>query len=267
MRFTLTAPLSWQERPIKILMLGMGGNGSCLGRAVYRIHQKILATGHEYGIDLTVADGAEVSFANTKRQCFWENDLGELKASLAVDRYNLWGYNVSWTAIDRNLSASEVAEMMHFYDILITCVDKAQIRCEIHDQTKDTFFANDPLWLDLGNESETGNIIIGHLGNPHLTKRVPNVVDLYPEHRNVIDNPKRSCSAMESFAEQNVLTNQFCADIAAKVLLDLVCKGQVRNSINFFDLSNGIDVNSLPIDTELWERMYGYRQGVERLSA
>lgn len=261
MTVAITCPLKWHNRAIRILMLGCGGNGSLLLRDLYRIHCKMCETGHEYGLEITVADGNTVSESNTLRQGFWSSDVGYNKAELCVNRFNLFGHKTQWNALSHHLSAEDTVKMMCDYDILITCVDSAQLRYQIHQEVSRAKHKPNLncLWLDLGNEQHTGNVFIGNLRTSiDRANCIPNVVDLNPEIKTIVDNPKRSCSARESFQAQDVLVNQFCATLAAKMLNELFTHGRLNYHAVYFDLSTGIDVTQMPVDPKLWSSYFGY---------
>ncbi|WP_224067896.1 PRTRC system ThiF family protein [Vibrio penaeicida] len=256
---TLVCPLEYQKRPIRILQVGAGGNGAAFTNSIYRLHTYLTEMGHDFGIELLVADGSTVSETNTLRQNFWAADVGYNKASLVVNRFNLFGRKTQWDSIERHLTASEIAKLMaDDYDILVTCVDSAKLRAQISDEAKKLRTTSKALWLDLGNERDTGNVFFGHVFSTQVRDAVPNVVDLNPEIRDVVDNPKRSCSAAESFNAQGVLVNAMCANIAAKMLNQFVTKGSLDYHAVYFDFSKNFETTVMPINPDIWASYFGY---------
>jgi hypothetical protein len=84
---------------------------------------------------------------------------------------------------------------------LIGCVDSRKFRSTI---TSTNAYWNCYYWLDLGNDAECGQFVLGqpqNAGNKNLMSRLPTAAELYPE----IVNPKLdrkdklpACSAAEA---------------------------------------------------------------------
>ncbi len=257
----LICPLELQQRPIRILQIGAGGNGAALINSIYRLNCYLLETGHDHGIEMLVADGSDVSETNTLRQNFWANDVGYNKASLVVNRFNLYGRKTQWDAIERHLEPQEVVDIMiKDYDIVITCVDSAKFRVDLHDAAQRSKLSSKALWIDLGNEQESGNVYISHLFSSKVRNSIPTVVDLNPEIRDVVDNPKRSCSAAESFNAQGVLVNAMCANLAGKMLTQFITNGSLDYHAIYFDFKNGVETNTIPINPQIWQNYFGFNR-------
>ena len=60
------------ERPINILVVGCGGNGSAIAAGLPYLHQALLAFGHPGGLNVTLIDPDTVSETNCVRQPFAE---------------------------------------------------------------------------------------------------------------------------------------------------------------------------------------------------
>src|ERR1035437_8158024 len=83
---------------VKVLIVGAGGTGSAFLLNLPYLHQALLAWGHPTGLDVTVMDGDTVSETNCVRQPFAVSDIGHNKATILVNRLNLfWG--LKWSAV------------------------------------------------------------------------------------------------------------------------------------------------------------------------
>src|SRR6185295_11263117 len=85
----LTAPTSWIELPIRIALIGAGGNGSEVIDILANLHFVLLRTGHKHGLAVTIFDDARVTDSNRARQRFWPCDVGQYKSVVLANRYNL----------------------------------------------------------------------------------------------------------------------------------------------------------------------------------
>ena len=82
------------ERPIRILVVGCGGNGSAIVSGLPYLHQAMLAFGHPGGLQVTLIDPDTVSETNCVRQPFCRTEIGFPKAIVLAHRINLfWGLN------------------------------------------------------------------------------------------------------------------------------------------------------------------------------
>ena len=88
-------PTTLLERPVTVWLLGAGGTGSELLDGLARLHAALLALGHPGGLQVTVWDGDLVSTANLGRQRFWPVDVGHPKATVLVQRLNLFA-GLAW---------------------------------------------------------------------------------------------------------------------------------------------------------------------------
>ena len=85
---------------ISVVLIGAGGNGSSVLFGLRYLHQALLAWGHTSGLDVTVIDHDTVSPTNCVRQPFGTADVGLNKATVLVDRVNLF-HALSWEAVSR----------------------------------------------------------------------------------------------------------------------------------------------------------------------
>ena len=123
---TLHEALHSSRSPLRVLVVGSGGNGSKLTVGMKNLHGALLALGHP-GIQLTLADGDTVSPSNLVRQTFYPSDVGLNKATVLINRINL-SCGLAWEALPRYVTAHDLAGTR--IDLLVSCVDSLAARRE-----------------------------------------------------------------------------------------------------------------------------------------
>jgi PRTRC genetic system ThiF family protein len=239
----------------RVIVVGAGGTGSAVLPNLARLHHAMVELGHPGGIDCTVYDDDTVSPTNVGRQGFYPNDVGEFKASLIVNRLNaLMGTN--WRAetqrFTQNVNCYNV-------DIVIGCVDTRAARAAIVKaaQTSDVYY------LDCGNDTDRGQVVIGQLMAKAEAKkrpeRLPHVGELFPDLIDASLDAKDdtpSCSMADALRKQSLVINQAIAVQAFNLLWTMFRTGGVPFSGVFVNLATG-RTNPIPIDPAAWER-FGY---------
>ena len=250
---TLTPTLLSQR--IRVLLVGSGGTGSTMAIGLVYLHQALLAFGHPEGLHVTVVDGDRISRANCVRQPFSESEIGLYKADVLVTRINLfWG--LDWKADTRFLDErwSAGSERHH---ILISCVDSRKARKSVM-QSRACSEAD--YWLDLGNNSDSGQFVLGEPGLrslPTSSSRLPNVAALFPE---IVDptldakDKLPSCSALEALESQSPFINQALAYQALGMLAQFFRRGKLAYHGGFINLTTG-RMSPLPVDPAMWKRL------------
>ena len=126
---TLHDTLANHRYPIKILVIGAGGNGSAVFLQLPYLHQALRVWGYS-GLQVELADGDAVSLANCVRQPFAASDVGANKATILVNRVNLfWG--LEWRALPRHFESFTLKEYNESPDVVISCVDTRAARSTI----------------------------------------------------------------------------------------------------------------------------------------
>jgi PRTRC genetic system ThiF family protein len=239
---------------VNILLIGCGGTGGTVASGLVHLHQALLAFGHPYGLHVTLVDGDTISPTNCVRQPFSESEIGLYKADVLATRINLfWG--LAWNSDIRFLDEGWTARLPP--DFIISCVDTRKARKLI---TQSSAYQSSAYWLDLGNNAETGQFV---LGEPHTREpkdghvRLPNVADLFPE---IIDerldakDKLPSCSAVEALESQSPFVNQTLAYQALAMLAQLFRHGKLCYHGGFANLATG-RVSPLPVDPTVWGRI------------
>lgn len=249
-------PANLLGKKVRITVVGCGGTGSAIAAGLPHLHQAMLASGHPHGLDVTLIDGDRISRTNCVRQPFSESEIGQYKSTVLATRINLfWG--LGWKGITGFMDESWGRET----DILIGCVDSRAARNAL---TRTQTFWNCFYWLDLGNNADSGQFVLGQPENANksLTLRLPTAAELFPE----LVDPKLdrkdtlpSCSALEALERQEPFVNQTLAYQALAMLARLFRYGRLNYHGCFVSLRNGRSA-PIPIDPYAWARMQSGRR-------
>jgi PRTRC genetic system ThiF family protein len=240
------------EKKVKIAVVGCGGTGSAIAAGLPHLHQALLAWGHPFGLDVTLIDGDRISRTNCVRQPFSESEIGLFKSTVLATRINLfWG--LGWKGIPRFVDENWGQET----DILVGCVDSRAARKAM---TRTGTYWNCHYWLDLGNNADSGQFVLGQPENETNKTgelRLPTASELFPELINAkLDKKDRlpSCSALEALERQEPFVNQALAYQALAMLARLFRYGRLSYHGGFVNLRTG-RATALPVDPVLWQRM------------
>ena len=236
---TMTHTLDPQllERPIRILVVGCGGNGSAIVSGLPYLHQALLAFGHPGGLAVTLADPDTVSETNCVRQPFCRTEIGFPKAIVLAHRVNMfWGLN--WQGMHSTIQQLKKGSEV---DFVIGCVDTRKARRAIN-----TWVLRSRVlyWLDLGNNATSGQFVLGQpdsAANRKRKRRLPTVAELYPEILNPDkkDDDRPSCSAAEALTRQEPFINQNLAYATLAMLNQLLRHGSLSYQGGFCNLATG----------------------------
>lgn len=263
LRHYLPPALITPQKPLDIALAGIGGTGSQLLSGLARTHHSLRAVGHP-GFTVYIFDPDSVSESNIGRQLYSISDIGQNKANVLVTRVNLF-FGLNWFGYPCFLNLDKANRRM---DILITAVDSAASRIEIHHQIKQTRSVY--YWIDTGNTKNTGQVIMGTPANiqqPKIYKTsdyLPTVIDLYPNLKSM-DNEKEqgpSCSIQQALERQDLFINSFVANTASHLLWTALKNGYLTYHGAFINLRPP-SIRALPINEEVWERM-GCKQKIKR---
>ena len=243
------------RRTVKVAVIGCGGTGSAIISGLPHLHQAMLASGHPYGLAVTVFDGERISAANCVRQPFSESEIGLFKAVVLINRLNLfWG--LDWEAEPHNVSnASRIANDV---DLVIGCVDTRDARATIH-QALTTAWCGTQYWLDVGNNVDSGQFVLGqplNRENKRKAARLRTVAELFREIINprLDDDTQPSCSATEALERQHPFINQTLAQHALALLSRLFRCEPLSYHGGFVNLATG-SVVALRADPAVWKRI------------
>jgi PRTRC genetic system ThiF family protein len=245
-----------EKRPIRVLVVGAGGNGSAIFLGLPYLHQAMKVWGYRDGLEVTLMDGDTVSETNCIRQPFSTSDIGLNKASVLVNRVNLfWG--LEWKFVPHLFSRNENEFNNYACDILFGCVDTRAGRREIHKAVTDPY-CRVGYWFDLGNNAASGQYLLGQPSNGRNRRsatRLRTISELYPE---IIDaaageDPLPSCSAIEALERQEPYINQVLAASSLAMLARLLHYGRLTHHGAFFNAATG-QMSAVPVDPTLWRK-------------
>jgi len=81
-----------RNRAIRVLVIGAGGTGSAVVMGLPYLDQAMRVWGRRYGLAVALMDADAVSETNCVRQPFSVSDIGQNKATVLINRINLfWG--------------------------------------------------------------------------------------------------------------------------------------------------------------------------------
>ncbi len=245
------------KRPVRFLVVGAGGTGSSFVMGLPYLHQAMRAWGHGYGLEVYLMDADLVSETNCVRQPFSTSDVGLNKATVLINRLNLfWGTH--WTAIpsyfhERTLERSQDRNI----DFLIGCVDTKAGR-KAFESSFQRGLRTCRYWLDFGNNAASGQYVLGQPlngVNRRRADRLRTVAELFPEIVDVEagESDLPSCSAAEALDRQEPFINQTLANSALAMLAQFFRYGSLSYHGAFFNARTG-QTSALPIDPEMWKR-------------
>ncbi len=235
--------------PLRVLVVGAGGNGSKLVVGMKNMDGALRALGHP-GIHLTLADGDLVSDSNLVRQSFYPSDVGLPKAVVLINRINL-SCGLAWEALPRHVTAQDIAT--NRMEILVSCVDSRRARVEVkrglEGNRRVLYHA------DLGNTRDAGQVTLGQpLGyyNRRKRDRLRTAFELFPELTDTTmpEDDSPSCSTVEALEKQDLFVNDLLVTSTLALLWRLFRYGELTHHGAFVNLPTG-SVRPLPIDPTL----------------
>ena len=241
------------RRRVRILVVGCGGTGSAIAAGLPYLHQALIASGHPGGLHVTLVDGDTISPTNCVRQPFSRSETGLHKVVVLANRLNVfWG--VDWEAVPAHLGPRDKIDQA---DIVIGCVDTRAARAAIQAAT--TNESDVDYWLDLGNNADTGQFILGEpLNRVNRRKRIRlrSVAELYPVivDRRLDKDGQPSCSAAEALERQEPFVNQTLAQHSLALLGRLFRYGTISYHGGFVSLASGACA-PMRIEPKTWKRI------------
>lgn len=253
----LLPPDLLSRRPVRILVVGAGGTGSAVAMGLPYLDQAMRVWGHPMGLEVAMMDADVVSETNCIRQPFSMSDIGQNKATVLINRLNLfWG--TTWSAIPNYFHPKSFeCSQDRTFDLLIGCVDTRAARKAIEESFTKSLRGT-CYWLDLGNNAASGQYVLGQPlngRNRRKANRLRTISELYPE---VIDSesgedPLPNCSALDALNRQEPFINQTLASSALAMLAQLFRYGKLTHHGAFFNAKTG-QMSALPVDPALWSK-------------
>lgn len=200
-------------------------------------------------LDVVVYDGDEVSEANLARQPFHPADLNQPKATTLVNRINLT-YGTSFESKPHHFGPDTIPGSAP--NLLISCVDTRSARQAIHQAYQGPWvkaYTTQPdYYLDLGNERETGQVLLGTYNDRKAEVPLPTCAEKWPEMLDPSqeDEDEPSCSTEEALRKQDLFINDQVCSQAIQIIWRLFRHGKIRYHGAFCNLETG-RVNPVPV--------------------
>jgi len=248
------------DNAINVLVIGAGGTGSAFLSKLAQLQATLTHLGAK-GFNVVVADDDTVSQTNIGRQAFYPMDIGRSKAQTLVERFNNFT-GTSWEYLtERVTKQTSCLSKAH---IIVTCVDNPQSRVEIGEYLADFQQLHTKLWLDGGNDANSGQVILGCYPSVREkeARRLPSVYDLYADSLKTAEYKESdSCSHEEALTRQEFGVNDQIATQMIQILWQLIRHGQIKYHGVIIDLLAG-EHQPLPINPLNWELMGFTEQAV-----
>lgn len=228
-------PPALLQRPVRLALIGCGGNGSQMLTGLARLNHAITALGHP-GLQVRVYDPDTVSEANMGRQLFGSFDVGASKAHVLVQRINAF-FGLDWQA-----HFGRYENDGHGCQIAIACVDSAKARHEIHAKLRKQ--PNLYYLMDLGNRAADGQVLFGELTKSPQVKGstpLPSPYAVLPEliDRAAPEDDTPSCGLAEALERQELFVNQSIVTPALSILWEFFRHGRLTWHGAFVNLRTG----------------------------
>lgn len=227
------------DKPVKIIMLGVGGTGGYIAPHLYRLLHTLDRT-----VKVIIADGDIVEQKNLIRQNFIYSDLGKNKAQVLAKRYaSAFGMEVHYISefiesesrlLDLLKPDSYLARLyskQQELTILIGAVDNNRSRQICHKvfQKLDNI-----IYIDSGNGEYTGQVVCGVRCNGKTYYKP--VADIYPD---ILENTDKfptelSCAEASVLAPQSITANIMAATTVISYIYNILVLGKIEvESVTF----------------------------------
>ena len=251
------------RRGFRVLVIGAGGNGSAVLFGLPYLHHALIAWGFTNGLQVTVMDADTVSPTNCVRQPFGTADIGQNKATILINRINLF-HQLSWhsdeTFFSQDAPNNTGSSYDNTVDFVISCVDTRAARREMHEAFNNVMgpWRSVRYWLDIGNNASNGQFVLGqplNCVNRRSKTRLRTVTELFPSimDTSLGEGLLPSCSAAEALERQEPFVNNVLATSALSMITRLMRYGQIDHQGAFYNAESGRSA-PISIDPELLEK-------------
>jgi PRTRC genetic system ThiF family protein len=254
---------------VAVYLIGCGGTGSFIAQDIARIAYHL--QGKE-DLKIVFIDNDKVEKKNVGRQNFVESEIGQNKADVLAFRYNR-AYGLEIISVSQKVQEIFSSETFpRKINIFVGAVDNTEARkfiaqCVSHigREGEDEYgreFAKTTYWLDCGNETSSGQVLLGNAKKPgklkelsiNLISRIPFPHIQAPELIKKQPKPKLSCAELAIREEQSLLVNRAMATFAAQYLYDILVKKEITKYATYISLG-GCSASSKILTPTIWDNM------------
>lgn len=238
------------QRPVNIVLLGVGGTGGHVAPHLYRLAYAI-----QRPCSITLVDGDVVEQKNLVRQNFCFADLGENKARAMAERYaTAFGMEVSYipsyleddaqllelllphaTYRRRRQRSSEELQKITELPILIGAVDNDSSRQMCHRVFERM---QELVYIDSGNGEYSGQVVCGvRAGNRTFFRPAGKVFPSILTQQDKFPS-QLSCAEAAVSAPQSMAANITAAAIVVDFVYNIVTRGRLTTKYTTFSSSS-----------------------------
>ena len=249
------------HRKVDFILVGAGGTGGYVAEDVCRLILQLQQADKK--ANLAIIDGNRVETKNIARQNYQSSEISLPKAQCLATRCSA-KYGLEVTAISDWFSPNHVEKYRwNTLTVIIGCVDNAAARTQIHSclENNNSGGQADLFWLDCGNTSTSGQVLLGSLtnfnivtasskaDNPSFWKHLPSPALVHPEL--LIPKPEElssnnlSCAEIQILNYQSLFINRMTSAIASQYLLELTLAEKITKFASYFNL-NTMSCRSIP---------------------
>lgn len=226
---------------ISVSLVGVGGTGSQVLTSLGRINYALCKLGHP-GLFVTAYDDDIVTEANCGRQLFSVQEIGLNKAEALVTKVNAF-FGTRWQSVPDMFGADSPKA-----NIVISCVDTVKARMDIDGNLRKLNSNYDDAkfyyWLDFGNLSDRGQVILGTAGhavgqpkkNKNCAATLKSVTDYFNLNKVNEKNSGPSCSLAEALQKQDLFINSSLAQIGCALIWKMFTIGKLSSNGAFLNL-------------------------------
>ena len=210
---------------IRINVFGAGGTGSHLMLHLARIHYALKLIGRK-GLQVSLVDIDVVRESSPARAMIAPCTIGESKSASVISSVNIT-YGTNWRAFNGT------EDLPKNCDFLITCTDTVLSRKLILEQFKDCYIYH----IDIGNSSESGQIVMGRKSGKKGVKKIPGIFDLHKKLKD--EDVRHSCSIFDSLSMQGLFINSLAAQLCGQMIFEFIEKRNLNYHGFYFNIDNG----------------------------
>jgi len=236
--------------PVTIHVIGCGGTGSNVLRELAKLHLTLLELDHA-GIHVVAFDSDTVEQPNIGRQFFYPSDIGQHKCKILISRINQ-SCGTDWEARPVKYTC-DTLNTESAANLTISCVDTVSAREQIGQALSGVSFSDHGrmssrpfYWLDYGNSKESGQVVLGTIGEIEQPKSkfdtksvLPNVLEMFPqmkEQEKGDDSP--SCSSADALRKQDLFVNSFITIFGMELIWSLFRSPFIENHGAFANIGS-----------------------------